>query len=110
MKKLLLALLFIAPCARAQSYGCYIELASNFCSNREILCSLGEFDNTARYGVSIGRICDYYAATYNGYLECASDRDIALNGWQETIDIGRRYEATMRRLRRACGLKCKRIK
>lgn len=110
MKLLFLVIMLLPGAVSAAQLGCFVETGKSTCSDQEITCSLGEFNNIATYGQSIGFICDAYVATYNGYLQCVSDRDRARQGWKETIDIGLRYEATLRRLRRACGAKCKRIK
>lgn len=117
MKKLLFALLLLPAISNAQSYtyGCFVENGSIYCSTGEITC--GTFGNVASFGPTVGSLCNQYILALGELVTETQRADINYNAYL-TAEAGRldwiafanKKVALIKRLRKACGSKCKLIK
>ncbi len=127
MKKmivLLFALIFTST-AHAQSVGCFVSYNSfPNCDTSQFECSVNNAANYNLYGTMIGRICDTYLFCLDSLTRTQRDFD-ALAGINATNNqlANNNYNAYLacnsslsktnslaKRLRKACGSKCRRIK
>ncbi len=117
MKYLILCVLSLfAYQAEAQLYGCFSSNTAS-CTQRMIQCS-GTYNNdVALYGESIANLCYERDEGLSNWFAC----DETLQEWKDygnecyaSNTAGRkllnRYQRLERRLRKACGAQCKKLK
>lgn len=109
MKKLLLALCLIPSLAVADYiplYGCFRENYSLSCSNSTITCDFTSnyiSNNQYYFGTTVGTLCNVYVQCL-AYGAAADDRLAALR-----VTYNKKL-ALIRRLRTACGARCRSVK
>jgi hypothetical protein len=122
MKKILLTALLLVPASSfAQTSppgGCFIEPGGfPFCSSGDILCGDGGFNNEAYFGHSVGELCDRYnymrelkAGVQAQLDQCTAANTQSNNVLQEWVAYGKYQAKLAKRLKKACGAACKKIK
>lgn len=122
---------FVCTTANAQvyypGYGCFVvqgTSGSGICAVGTITCSSDYNLNVAYFGQPVAGLCaqvwDYYgsATECNTLLnqgnasltECSNRFNVTEANRQEWIKYGTAQAALVKKLRRACGTKCKKIK
>jgi hypothetical protein len=102
---------FIPMVAAAQTAGCYVS-ASNptACHDGEISCSTDYNTNLSTHGYTIARICYYALDIANEAVQCNARYDALVTNRDQWVAYSNSQAALIRRLRKACGSKCRAIK
>ena len=128
MKKLLLALCLIPSVSFAQvfypTYGCFVEPYQANCSQHTVNCQASPQTNLLWFGSTVGTLCDNYiscasdwyaekegrASCLTGYDTLLSQYNSLVNKYNALVKPYNKNLALIKKLRAACGTKCKRIK
>lgn len=131
MRTILAVLLLIPTLVSAQTFGCYVANYTNYCSSLKANCTFNSALDSLNYGYTVGNLCDTYGYAlakwdeeekranhnYSVWEQCAKERDYNAGGWNEcaagwqgTVNLLGQSDRLVKKLRRACGAKCKRIK
>lgn len=117
MKRLLLALCLVPSLSFAQAYGCFIEPGDYYCSQRTINCQSSSVRNIEWFGYTTGDVCNSFVYCVSQLTDMTTARDVNSTGWDSCIDqynaLVKPYNKNLtliKKLRAACGAKCKRIK
>lgn len=121
MKKLLLVLILFPDIVLADAltptFGCFIENNSFYCAQGTITCGADPVQNAFDFGMTAADLCtrlnaatDSNTHNYNGWNSCITMYNSTESSRQEWIAYGTRQAALIKKLRRACGTRCRGIK
>lgn len=104
MKKLLLITLLFATSAEAQSLGCFsLNETPNVCANNSYICAPTYQGDVQTAGVLVAGLCEELRIADSEIFGC--NRDFNLMS-----DLAIAHNKLIKKLRKACGSKCKKIK
>ena len=121
MKKLLLALCLIPSVSFAQvfypTYGCFVEPYQANCSQHTVNCQASSQTNLLWFGSTVGTLCDQYISCAqdwynekNAHTACYGEYETLRGKYNSLVNPYNKNLALIKKLRAACGAKCKRIK
>lgn len=96
--KIFLAIIFWALPAQAQQVGCFVDFANpSVCSTNIWQCDISSRQsNYAYFGYTMGATCDVYIQ--------------ALSAAIYYQDVAKRNQVLAKKLKKACGVRCRRLK
>jgi len=107
------AALFVPNLVHAQQLGCYVDFRTpNTCFEGLISCALTNVltDEVALHGTATGYLCYKYGVTINSLLTCESSYSDMTANRDQWVTYSNSQTKLIKKLRKACGTKCKKIK
>ncbi len=96
--KYIIALLLLASTAQAQQVGCFVDFSNpTVCSTNIWQCDISSRQsNYSYFGYTMGATCDVYIQ--------------ALSAAVYYQDVAKRNQVLAKKLKKACGARCRRLK
>lgn len=114
MNKFVILVASILPSiAHAQILGCYEDVRfPGFCFEGEISCALTNniADEQALHGTAVGGLCWKYSVTIGETLACDAALSEMTTNRNDWIVYSKAQAKLIKKLKKACGTKCKKIK